>query len=409
MNKKIGVKAGALKTTVLGFSILISLAGTAYFRKQKNEIVRFEAELQKIDQEQTLSEDGPFISILIPARNEQNHIEECLVSILEQDYPHFEVLAIDDNSTDDTPTLIAKLEYRYPNRLRLVKCSPPEGEWLGKNNALWQGYEQSNSAGQWLLFMDADTVLKPGALRVAVEYARSHTLDLLSLGPSLRLENFWSRVLAIEIGKFYNFSAHNPFYPAKPGSIEEANAVGPFILARREAYAAVDGHRAVKHFVLEDVELARRFRAKSFTTLFQAAFNYVEMKPYDDLDDLWESVSKNLFLVAHKNWGVIAYVIGVEWLYGLAPIILFMSSTINLLFFSSKGKKENKVSWLLNLTAVLLFLALHQEVGSQFQLPRRYLLFYPLAAVTMSVLMVYSALKGSVKKAVSWKSREIKI
>ena len=379
------------------FSICLSGLGTVVFWKAQREVLK-PLEFGSVSK-------FPLVSVIVPARNEQDCIEKCLSSILEQTYPNLEVIVVNDNSTDQTAELIAKIAVRYPV-LKIVNITSPLVEgWLGKTNALWQGYLAARANSEWLLFVDADTSLKPGALEASLAHVDQEKLDLFSLIPEMKLEVFWFRVMAAELFKFYNFAANNPFYPIKPGSIEEGTAVGPFILARRSAYQLVDGHRAVKNCVLEDVELARQFRVGGYTTKMQLGTGYVEMTPYNDFREAWEGVTKNLFVVAHQSWRVVAYVILVEWLYGMLQIGLLINGTVRGEYLQ-RGKR---LVWWSNLVAVLGVIGLHGAFNREFKVPISYALCYPLAAILTTIAMLDSAIQVTLFKKVSWKGRKVKL
>ncbi len=392
---------------ISSFSILLSSIGLKLINNAAKEMEDFSQQMQ---QPLTNVGDCPFVSVLVPARNEEAFIGECLVSILHQDYPQLEVIAIDDNSTDRSSEILANLVVLYPERLRLVSSSAPVDGWLGKNNALWQGYLKVNPATKWLLFVDADTRLYPETVGKTIAFAQDKEFDMVSLVPKVKLNGFWQHVVSPEILKFYTFAATNPLHRPKPGSVDEATAVGPFILARREVYAAVDGHRGIKNQVVEDVELARRFRAKGFTTVQKSGFDYLEMTPYQDLADLWESVAKNLFVVARRSWPTVGYVIGVELLYGIVPFGLLLVNSSKLLGNKRSNKeKPSLTSWLFNLGAIVLLLGTNVQAYRIARLPGWYGLFYPLAAVFACTLMLDSAYRTGVNHSTTWKNRRIEV
>jgi glycosyltransferase involved in cell wall biosynthesis len=124
----------------------------------------------------------PKISIIVPARNEEGKISKCLQSLLSQDYDNYEVIAIDDSSTDKTLSIISKLS-KENHRLILVKSPPRPDDWVGKNWACFQGYQKSS--GEILLFTDADTVHRFDALSSAVNTLVHDELDALTLVPRL--------------------------------------------------------------------------------------------------------------------------------------------------------------------------------------------------------------------------------
>src|SRR3989304_3790528 len=122
------------------------------------------------------------ISIIVPMRNEEKNVERCITSLMNQNYPRYEVIAVDDMSTDNTPTILEDLSNKYPN-LRLVSGSSPPQGWVGKTYALWQGVRVA--VGERLLFIDADTYSNPYTLRSVVYYAEKHKVDILKMSTLL--------------------------------------------------------------------------------------------------------------------------------------------------------------------------------------------------------------------------------
>ena len=134
----------------------------------------------------------PFISVLIPARNEERSIKKCAESLLKQDYPRFEVLVLDDNSEDRTFEILKELESKYSN-LRIIKGKPLEEGWTGKNFACHQLYKESK--GEYILFTDADTEHFEGSLRNSITRATDRKADLYSLIPVMTLKTFSERYI----------------------------------------------------------------------------------------------------------------------------------------------------------------------------------------------------------------------
>lgn len=144
----------------------------------------------------TPTKTNPFISIIVPARNEERGILRCIDSLLTQDYDNYEVIVVNDGSTDGTASILSELQRTHPHRDRLsvlhLQEELPEG-WAGKPHALHRGTKQA--CGEWLLFTDADTWHMPNALRSSITQAQTEQCAMLSMGSTQELASFWERVL----------------------------------------------------------------------------------------------------------------------------------------------------------------------------------------------------------------------
>lgn len=199
---------------------------------------------------------GPLVSVLIPAKDEQDTIGNCVRSLLTQEYGNIEILVIDDRSEDRTAAVVQDLQQQSP-KVRLIQIQNLPPGWTGKTNALHQGQQQAR--GEWLLFVDADTTHKPQALGVVLQDAIRHQVELESLLPALDSRSFWEKVIQPFAGVCLMV-----FYPLhRVNQDEEATlgfANGQFILIRREAYDAIGGHEAVRDKFVEDIHLGRLVR-----------------------------------------------------------------------------------------------------------------------------------------------------
>ncbi|NIQ03727.1 MAG: glycosyltransferase, partial [Nitrospinaceae bacterium] len=198
----------------------------------------------------------PRVSICVPARNEERDIRACLTSLLEQDYPQFEVIAVDDHSDDATPEIIQSLAQHHPH-LVFLPSEPLPPDWLGKPHALHQACRRAT--GEILLFTDADPVFQPWAVNSAVHTMLSRKLDLLTLMPRTEFGSFWERAVQPVIFGFI-------FALTRVGKIVQADSpkamgFGAFLMFKREMLEKIGGYERVKGEVLEDVFLARHVKA----------------------------------------------------------------------------------------------------------------------------------------------------
>lgn len=392
------------------YSIITSIIGLIIFRTVFKKSLKIDQEFDKTvaysRKNRSLVDEMPFVSVLIPARNEQNSIANCVNAVFSQHYPNFEVIVVDDNSSDMTASILQDLQATYgAEKLRIIRNETLPDGWLGKNHALWQGYQQIKPKTEWLLFIDTDTHLQAGALVSVVSYACTHNLDLFSLFPGYLCGSFWHRLLLPNISKFYAFAANNPFDRLKIGSLEETFATGNFIMVRHCAYSSIGGHAAIKDKVVEDVELAQQFRKAGFTTLGSPYTKFLVHHNQGGLKTFWQSMNKNFFLVARKNWLALIYILVFEWTYILPPLCS-LSYHLAKQFFGKKVTVKSRVIWL-EAIAVALMLGSYSEMLSRYHIPRRFGLLYPLAAFINSLIIIDSSIQIGLLGRVNWKGRSI--
>ncbi len=237
---------------------------------------------------------SPTVSIIVPARNEEACLGACLTSLMGQEGVEFEVIVVDDGSTDRTRAIAEK------SAVRLISPGPLPAGWTGKNNAVVAG--AGEATGRWLLFTDADTVHLPGSLARSVAEAEQAGADMLSYSPEQVVKTFWEKaVMPVVFAELEE--AYPPAQVSDPDS-EVAAANGQYILIRREAYDAVGGHEAVAHDLLEDVALARAVKKSGRKLLFRYGADAVRTRMYRSYAQLVEGWTKNLALLFPSPVGV---------------------------------------------------------------------------------------------------------
>ena len=230
----------------------------------------------------------PDVSVIIPARNEEANIADCLESLTSQTGVAFEIIVVDDGSTDRTREIARSFA-----GVRVISPEPPLHGWTGKNNALVAGIK--NARADWLLFTDADTVHAPGSLVRALEEAKNERADLLSYSPKQVVGTFAERAVMPII--FAELAAQYPPRKVREQNSAIAAANGQYILVRREAYEAVGGHAAIATEILEDVAIARRFRNAGKSVYFRYGGDAVRTRMYRTWYQLREGWTKNLALL----------------------------------------------------------------------------------------------------------------
>jgi cellulose synthase/poly-beta-1,6-N-acetylglucosamine synthase-like glycosyltransferase len=232
------------------------------------------------------SKAAPAVSVIVPARNEEACLADCLRSLTGQSCPDYEVIVVDDQSTDGTRAVARGFT------VRVVDADPLPPGWSGKCNAVWSGAKVAK--GKWLLFTDADTKHAPDSIAQGLHEAIACDAALLSYSPKQEVHSFFERalmpVIFSELATTYR--PKDVCDPASP----VAAANGQYLLIRRDAYDAVGGHAAVAAAILEDVELAKLVKRAGYKLQFRMS-DVVSTRMYRSFPQLWEGWTKNLALL----------------------------------------------------------------------------------------------------------------
>jgi glycosyltransferase involved in cell wall biosynthesis len=230
----------------------------------------------------------PEVSIIVPARNEEANLGSCLESLVAQQDVEFEIIVVNDHSTDRTRGIAES----FP-KLRVIEAGPLPPGLTGKNNAVITGARESR--GEWLLFTDADTVHLPGSLARALHEARQNGAALLSYSPAQVVTSFWEKAIMPVI--FAELASHYRPSEVSDPNLPAAAANGQYILITREAYEAVGGHASIAASLLEDVALARAVKRSGRKILFRFGGDAVRTRMYRSFPQLREGWTKNLAIL----------------------------------------------------------------------------------------------------------------
>ena len=240
---------------------------------------------------------GLFISVLVPARNEERHIEQCLESLCGQDYADYEVLVLDDNSTDGTYEIISRFAETHP-RVRAFRGEPLPEDWYGKPFALQQ--LARHAKGDALLFTDADTIHDRESISWAATNLRHTGADFISGYVGQIFKTFGERVTVpimffltgFVIPTVLNKYMKNGYFSA---------AVGQYIVIRREVFEKTGGFESCRKKTSEDIYLARRIKSLGYVTEFLAMSSHVYCRMYDGYTSAVQGISKNIYDFTGKN------------------------------------------------------------------------------------------------------------
>jgi glycosyltransferase involved in cell wall biosynthesis len=257
----------------------------------------------------------PAVSVIVPARNEGEHIETCIRSILAQDYPRLEVIAVNDRSDDDTGSILDRLS-RADDRLTVIHGAPLPPDWMGKAHAVVQGYRVAK--GDWLLFTDADTVHAPWLLsgvmaRLLDSPAAFATVWGRQRHPTLgaylaNLAVFTSILLAADQRNF-----HNP-------KSRQSLVNGQYVIFTREAYEAIGTHAAVRGYSSTDVSLGYLAKLQGWLPLLLNGRDSLDTTMYRNLPDAFRGWSRSLVNGSWSTFGrglgsgvLLAVMVGMSW------------------------------------------------------------------------------------------------
>ncbi len=380
-----------LRVAILGATLLVALSNLYFFKR----VERYGVANEENGEAHTISEDSlPFVSVLVPARNEERNIEACVTSLLGQRYPRFEVLVLDDDSTDETPVILSRLEQSC-RRLRVLRGQPLPDDWLGKH---WACHQLALAAqGDLLLFVDADTRHHPLMLREAVAAQAREESDLLTGLPHEETVTLGERLVIPIIG--WAVLALLPLGLAhRLKSALLSMGIGQFMLFRRAAFWAVGGFVAVRQDPVDDMALARRTKRNGLCWRFLDLSGRVSCRMYQGFKGAADGLGKSVFPALGRRLAVLAGLfVLLAWMY-LAPL-------------AECG------GWLLGMTAkggapfwaglaVGLAFATWTLVMWRTKQPFRWALTYPLIIGSILGIAVRSAYLFKYGKA-SWKGRTL--
>lgn len=390
-------------------SLLILAAYFTQFRSATIAIAQLEpTEDDVIHQPSTTT--SPLISVIVPAYNEAHNIRDCLTSILDSttlSKYFLEVWVVDDQSIDETWSILQALqEQRQDPRLYLLSGGPrPEGEiWTGKNWACTQAAEQVR--GDFLLFIDADVRLKPGAIAAAVHLAQAEKIDLLNGIPQVICGSpiEWLVQPLIFISMVISFNQ-----PAvRDPKHETAYAAGPFLLLRRSAYDRVGGHRAMASEVAEDVALARAIKRQQLQLQYRFIPKLASLRMYTSWATLWEGWTKVLYVGADRK-------VGLMILLAVLMVLLYTVPGLGFVFLLAKGLVTEGTPWShldgiaagLVLASLGLQYALRRQASDALHCPPKYWWLQSIGGGLVAILAIASVIKTETGWGWTWRGRAL--
>lgn len=266
---------------------------------------------------------NPRVSIIVPARNEEETIAQGLATLLSLDYDNYEVIAVNDRSTDRTGEIMDRISTSLPSettlqlrsgqapagppssgmiaghaQLRVIHHSELPSGWLGKTHAMWTAANEAT--GEWLLFTDADVLFKPDSLRRALAYAESEPADHVVLFPLMIMKQAGEYMMIAFFQTMFMFG-HRPWKVADP-TTDDHMGVGAFNLVRRRAYEAIGTYAALRMEVLDDMKLGKLVKQAGFRQRNVFGGNLISIRWARGAMGIVHNLTKNFFAILSYQW-----------------------------------------------------------------------------------------------------------
>jgi chlorobactene glucosyltransferase len=340
----------------------------------------------------------PLVSAILPVKDEQAYVAECLQSLRRQTYPNLEILVVDDRSTDSTREIAREIA-ASDDRIRVLAIDELPPGWTGKTHALEHASHFAN--GQWLLFVDADTLHTPESLEIVMEFVRAHRAVLASILPELRCETFWERVVqpvaAITLMQSFPLSTVND------DRSPLAFANGQYILIKRTAYDAAGGHRSVRDRFVEDIAIAQRVKALGLPIRVALVRGIVSCRMYASFGQVVRGWSRILYDALGRNPWRLSFRL-------LDPIIFCQSGHLALvvsLVLLASGNDGNFARLLFVFCLAhhfLMYLVFRRIFQSAVPRPR-WAVWYPVANLVVDLILI-RALRLCFTGKVTWRGTD---
>jgi chlorobactene glucosyltransferase len=335
----------------------------------------------------------PLVSILIPARNEENNIKRCLRSLIKQEYPNTEIIVLDDSSSDNTYQVVKEFAQRN-SRVRLISGKPLKKGWLGKCYACHQLSRKAR--GKYLVFTDADTLHFPNSISSALGCLLSNKLDALSAIPGQIMVTLSERLVVTWV-HFGILSLLPLILIRKSKNPLFCTANGQFMLFKSSIYRKIGGHRSVKAKVLEDIHISKQVKRAGYRFMVFDGSRNIYCRMHRNTRDLIKGFSKFMFAAFDFNifnTGIVILLISSLFLYPfiLLPIGIFI-------FDWPRAVIE------LTIIQVLIILAMRAILAIRLKNRLLDIFFHPLSMFFIILICMNSVMQARSGRAICWKGR----
>ncbi|MBM4173109.1 MAG: glycosyltransferase [Ignavibacteria bacterium] len=376
-----------VESTILALAILTSIALLLLlFNTVRNAII-----FNHVHPTEMKDPHVPFVSVLIPARNEEDIIEQCIRSICNQSYSQYEVIVLNDHSTDKTGEILHRLLLEFP-QLSIIEGGVLPSHWIGKPHACHQ--LAMKAKGEYVLFTDADTFHDRSSIESLMKFAVTYNIDMLSAVPKQELKLFWEHVAVPFIHTLYLTYLPHDLILKNPNP-QFAAANGQALLFKRESYQLIGGHTSVANSIAEDIDLAIRIKSFGMRLCHASASEIISCRMYRSSRDVFTGFSKNAFATMHFDMYKLLFFVSHLFITYVFP---FIGLCIGLLL-------NNPLIILFNGLSIILSMSLRFIIAMYFGYPLWHSFLHALTASTFIVFAINSALWSKKKNGTEWKGR----
>jgi len=330
---------------------------------------------------------GPKISVIVAAKDEEQNIELCVQSMLDQDYPNFELIVVDDRSTDGTLKILQRLESTANGRLKVLHVQRLEKGWFGKNNAMREGVQASS--GDWFCFIDADCwQTSRQTLSVAMKDAFDSATDFLTITPVLTMTNTWEKVVQPPCA----LTLMSWFHPqlVNDANQQTAYANGHFMLMSKACYETIGGHERVKNEMNEDILLARNTKRAGLKLRMADNFGLFRSRMYPGITSAWSGWSR-IFCGCIRSVAGLLLTQAIVFTFAVLPWLCLAVTLIERLVTDSPVPwNSHIILWGGACLSQLLFSLYYFTI---FELKKIWAVTFPLAGIFILTTLVHATLK----------------
>ena len=327
---------------------------------------------------------NPSITVIVPARNEADDIAATLHSLLAQDYPNLQIIAIDDRSTDNTGAIIDTIAAQHPDNLRALHVTELPSGWLGKTHAMALAARQAHT--DYLLFTDADVLFHPTTIRLSLANAVATSADHLVMVPTTLIHR-WDEAAILGFIQIFSLWAARPWRIANPKAKHDAIGIGAFNLLRRSAYLEIGGFESLSMEIIEDLGLGSRVKRAGLAQRITFGRGLVSLHWASGVVGLVNVMTKNLF--SAFRFYIWLALLGCLWL-----LVFCVAPAVGLFFASTR------VAAILTLAAVTYayrLLSRHSGISTWNAL------FFPFSALVLAFALLRSMLFTFKQGGVIWR------